>query len=149
MAGFRLALALVADPVDAVVIDHDQVVIFGEFGALLAGGEGQKILRQDRLGAAIGIGLENLVAVVGAGGALAIHQGIGIAGVETQLRTGQQSGHPQLGVAGQHPQEGIHLGLPALAGLAVEAISEVAGGFITQGIGDHHKQALEPSGTER
>jgi hypothetical protein len=39
LAGVGLALALVADPVDAVVIDHDQVVIFGEFGALLGGGE--------------------------------------------------------------------------------------------------------------
>ena len=123
--------------------NHDQVVIFGEFGTLLACGEAKEIFRQDRRGAAIGIGLENLVAVVGAGGALTIHQGRGIAGVEARLRTGQQNCHPQLGEAGQHPQQGIHFGLPTLAGLIVEAISEIAGGLVAQRIRDHHEQALE------
>ena len=41
LAGVGLAFALVADAVDAVVVDHDQVVVAGEFGALLAGGEAQ------------------------------------------------------------------------------------------------------------
>ena len=104
LAGVGLAFALVADAVDAVVVDHDQVVVAGEFGTLLAGGEAEEILRFDRLGAATGIGLEQLVAVLSAGGALAIHQGIGIAGVEAQLHTGQQRCHPQLRVAGQHSQ---------------------------------------------
>ena len=149
LAGLRLGIALVTDLVDAVVIDHDQVVIAAEFGPLASGGEVEERFRLDRLGPAVCIGLEDFVAVGCTRGALAIHQGGAIGGIEAVLRTGQQGRHAQLGVSGQGPEHGLHLRLPAFAGLAVEAISEVAGGLVAQGIGDHHKQALEPPGTER
>ena len=88
LAGIGFRVALVADPVDPVVIDDDQVVLLDQLGSLLGGGQVEEVFRLNRLGTAIGVGLEDLVAVVGSSGALSVNHGGAIGGIDAQLRTG-------------------------------------------------------------
>ena len=52
LAGVGFGVALVADPIDAVVIHHDQVVLLDEFRPFLGGGQVEEVFRLDRPGAA-------------------------------------------------------------------------------------------------
>ena len=59
---------------------------------------------------------------------------------------GQQRGHAQCGVTGQHAQHRIQLG--GQAALAIDVARQLLGRLIPEGVRDHHEHALDLAGVE-
>ena len=121
---------LVAGGVDPVVVDVQDPIGLVELPPLV-GVQGLEVLGLDRRAADA---LKDLPAEGGAVGRLVVREhGLGISGV-LERRVREQSCHPELRVARQHPEDGVKRGVEAV--LLPDARAELVGHLVPERVGD-------------